>query len=120
MDVAFHAAAQVERQPKMQRKGLPQVVAILRIALREIRDRLRLALFHNLKVADLQACNGRALLVGKDNRKLNEVDAGLEPLLPRPTERQRPGHRQGRRHREGCRDREREHDVATKARRATS
>ena len=51
MDVAFHAAARVERQPKMERKGLAQVVAVLGIALGEIRDRLRLALFDNLEVA---------------------------------------------------------------------
>ena len=50
VDVAVHAAARVERQAKVQRQDVAEVVAVFRVALAEIGDRLRLALFDDLEV----------------------------------------------------------------------
>ena len=84
VDVALHAAARIERQTKMQRQGLPRLAPSGSPSAKYVMV-CGLPSSDELEVPAFRPVIGAPCLSVRTTEKLDEVDAGLEPLLRPPT-----------------------------------
>ena len=76
LDVLDHAAAVVDHEPEMERRGAG------RLAAGEELDLLRRTLFDDLEVVGGEPEHRRPAPVGDHHAEVHEIDAGPEYLLP--------------------------------------